>query len=211
MKENALEMVFILDRSGSMYRLTDDTIGGYNATLDKQKAEKTEAVVTTVLFNNRNTILHDRIPVVDVTHITRNDYEARGSTALYDAIGSTIDHIESIHRYIRPEDIPEKTLFVITTDGMENSSHQFSREQIKEKIEKKKTEKGWEFIFLAANIDTHEAAESIGIERSRASSFRADSGGIRVMYQKLDRSIDAMKRCSVAEVDWEDVLRDGKE
>lgn len=211
MKKGALELVFILDKSGSMYGLTDDTIGGYNSVLDKQKAEKTDIAVTTVLFNNRTAILHDRVPASDVPHITREDYEAHGATALYDAVGSTIDHIESVHHYIRQEDIPEKTLFVITTDGMENASHLFTREQVRKKIEKKRAEDGWEFIFLAANINTDEAAEDIGIDRSRAASFTAESRGIRVMYQKLDRAIDATLRFSAAPVDWEEVLRDEEE
>lgn len=211
MKEGALELVFILDRSGSMYGLTDDTIGGYNAVLDKQKSEKNNIVVTTVLFNNRSTILYDRVPATDVPHMTRDDYEAHGTTALYDAVGSAINHMESVHHYIRPEDIPEKTLFVITTDGKENASHLFTREQVRKRIESKRTEDGWEFIFLAANIDTDEAAEDIGIDRSRAASFTAESRGIRVMFQKLDRAIDQTIRCGRDEIDWEAVLRDDEE
>ena len=211
MKEGALELVFILDRSGSMHGLTDDTIGGYNAVLDKQKAEKSDIVVTTVLFNSRSTILHDRVPAAEAPHITRDDYEAHGTTALYDAVGSTIDHIESVHRYIRPEDVPEKTLFVITTDGKENASHLFTGEQVRKRIEKKRTESGWEFIFLAANIDTDEAAGEIGIDRSRAASFTAESRGIRAMYKKLDRAIDHTILCSRGAIDWKAVLRDDEE
>ncbi len=211
MKQGALELVFILDKSGSMHSLTDDTIGGYNSVLDKQKAEKSDIVVTTVLFNNRSSILHDRVPAAVVPHITRDDYEAHGTTALYDAVGSAIDHIESVHHYIRPEDIPEKTLFVITTDGKENASHLFTREQVRKMIEQKRTESGWEFIFLAANIDTDEAAEDIGIDRSRAASFTAESRGIRAMYQKLDRAIDQTILCSRGAIDWDAVLRDDEE
>ncbi len=208
MKKNALELVFILDRSGSMYSLTDDAVGGFNSVLDQQKKENTDIVVTTVLFNNRSVRVHDRVSAADVPHITREDYNAGGSTALYDAVGSTIDHIEKVHHYIRPEDVPEKTLFVITTDGMENASNRYSREQVKERIKQKKTESGWEFLFLAANIDTQEVAEGIGIDESRTASFQASSGGIRVMYQKLNSAIDAAARFDSEEVDWKEVLRD---
>ncbi len=207
MKENALELVFILDRSGSMYELTDDTIGGFNSVLEKQKAQAADIVVTTVLFNNRIERLHDRIPATEVPHITREDYEADGTTALYDAVGSTIDHISTIHRYIRPEDVPEKTLFVITTDGMENASRRYTGQRIKEMIEQKKKENGWEFVFLAANIDTEEVAESMGISADMSSSFVAESRGIRVMYKKVDNYIDQTIRSFTEPVNPKDALR----
>lgn len=210
MKKNALELVFILDRSGSMYSLTDDAVGGFNSVLDQQKTENTDIVVTTVLFNNRSVRIHDRVSAAEVPHITREEYNAGGSTALYDAVGSTIDHIEKVHHYIRPEDVPEKTLFVITTDGMENASHLYSQAQVKERIERKRAKNGWEFLFLAANIDTQEVAESLGIDESRAASFQANSKGIRVMYQKLGGAIETAAKGDPDKVDWSELLREEK-
>ena len=213
MKQNAMELVFILDRSGSMYDLTDDTIGGFNSILDQQKAETAEIMVTTVLFNNRVYRLHDRVPAAEVNHITREDYDAAGSTALYDAVGSTIDHIEAIHRYIRPEDVPEKTLFVITTDGMENASTQYTRQQIKDRIERKQASDNWGFLFLAANIDTFETAESIGIRTSCSKSFLADSEGIDKMCKSVGKAVVLASRArySAAKMDWGELLKDDEE
>ena len=211
MKGNALELVFILDASGSMFSLTDDTIGGFNSVLDKQKEDNTEVMLTTVLFNSRVSCLHDRLPAAKVAHITGEDYSTGGSTALYDAIGCTIRHIEDVQRYIRPEDVPGKTLFVITTDGMENASHEFSGAQVKEMIEKKK-EAGWEFLFLAADIDTYEVAERIGIRRERAASFRKSTEGVEGLYRSVDDAILAMKESKLDAMDWKRALLEkGKE
>ena len=205
MKENALELVFILDASGSMHNCTDDTVGGFNSTLDKQKEDSTEVMLSTVLFNSHIQVLHDRIPASEAAHMTRADYTAYGSTALYDAIGRTIRHIEDVHRYIRPEDVPEKTLFVIMTDGMENASREFSGAMVKELIDKKKKD-GWEFLFLAADIDTYEAASRIGIDHNRAASFHKHDGGFAEMYCCVETAIDSIKYKKLNGGSWKKML-----
>ena len=154
MKKGLTEIVFILDRSGSMCGLEADTIGGYNSMIEKQKKEDGEALVSTVLFDDRSEVLHDRVPLSKIEPITAKEYYVRGSTALLDAVGGAIRHIGNIHKYAREEDVPEKTLFIITTDGMENSSREFTYEKVKKMVEKKKAKNHWEFIFLGANIKT---------------------------------------------------------
>ena len=179
------EIVFILDRSGSMSGLESDTIGGFNAMIDKQKAETDgNALVSTVLFDHESIVLHDRVPLVDVKPLTRQDYEVRGSTALLDAVGSAIKHIRNVHKYARAEDRPEKTLFIITTDGMENSSERFSYKDIKRLIDGQK-EHGWEFVFLGANIDAVEVAEHIGIDARRAVNYNADRQGTAQAFEAI--------------------------
>jgi len=176
--KNLTELVFILDRSGSMAGLESDTIGGFNSMIKKQQTEtEGNALVSTVLFDHESIVLHDRIPLADVKPLTEKDYEVRGTTALLDAVGDSIKHIKNIHKYAREEDRPQKTLFVITTDGMENASHKFNYREIKELITKQK-ELGWEFIFLGANIDAVEVASHIGIDARRAVNYHADSKGI---------------------------------
>lgn len=176
--KNFTELVFILDRSGSMAGLESDTIGGFNSMIKKQQTEtEGNALVSTVLFDHESIVLHDRVPLNDVKPLTQKDYEVRGTTALLDAVGDSIKHIRNIHKYAREEDRPQKTLFVITTDGMENASHKFNYRQIKELITKQK-ELGWEFIFLGANIDAVEVASHIGIDARRAVNYHADSKGI---------------------------------
>ncbi|MBQ1524535.1 MAG: hypothetical protein IIZ55_05315, partial [Firmicutes bacterium] len=152
MKKDLTELVFILDRSGSMMGLESDTIGGFNGTIAKQKKEEGEALVTTYLFNHECTLLHDRLSLDKIPEMTEKEYRVGGSTALIDAIGGAIEHISAVHRYIREEDVPAHTLFVITTDGLENASHRYSSKEVKKSIEKKK-EEGWEFLFIGANID----------------------------------------------------------
>lgn len=172
------ELVFILDRSGSMAGLESDTIGGFNSMIKKQQTEtEGNALVSTVLFDHESIVLHDRIPLAEVKALTEKDYEVRGTTALLDAVGDSIKHIRNIHKYAREEDRPQKTLFVITTDGMENASHKFNYRDIKKLIEQQK-EQGWEFIFLGANIDAVEVASHIGIDARRAVNYHADSKGI---------------------------------
>lgn len=181
---NTTEMVFILDRSGSMSGLESDTIGGFNSMIEKQKGIEGKAFVSTVLFNNRSVVLHDRIPLDEVKPLTDEDYQVGGMTALLDAVGDAIKHIKNVHKYAREEDRPQKTLFVITTDGMENSSHKFSYSEIKQLIEKQK-ELGWEFIFMGANIDAVEVAEHIGIDSNRAVNYHADSKGTDEVYKAV--------------------------
>ena len=163
MRKNLTEIVFILDQSGSMSDLASDTIGGFNSLIEKQKQEDGEALVSTVLFNNRSCVIHDRVPIEKVEKLTCRDYVPNGSTALLDAVGDAIGHIGNVHKYARSEDVPEKTLFVITTDGMENASRRHTLEDVKRKIERQREKYGWEFIFLGANIDAAQTASSMGI------------------------------------------------
>ena len=193
MKNNLTEMVFILDRSGSMAGLEGDTIGGFNAMIEKQKKESGEAYVSTILFDNVSEVLHDRAKLESVPKMTDRDYTVRGCTALLDAIGGAIKHISNIHKYARPEDVPEHTIFIITTDGMENVSRQFNSAVVKSMIEHQKKEFGWEFIFLGANIDAVETAAQIGISRDRAVKYCASSKGTQTLYETLSAPISAAR------------------
>ena len=172
------ELVFILDRSGSMAGLESDVVGGFNSVITKQKELDGEAFVTTVLFDDELKTLHDRIRLADMSLMTKSDYIPRGCTALYDAIGYTVKHIMGIHKYARKEDVPDKTIVVITTDGMENSSSRYNRNMIRELIAEQTEKAGWEFMFLAANIDVFEEAEGIGINRDKAISYDATPDGV---------------------------------
>ena len=178
MKNNITEIVCILDRSGSMAGLESDVIGGFTTTLNDQKSKEGKAYISTVLFNNHSTVIHDRLPLEEVEPMTRDDYRAFGSTALYDAIGDAIKHIANIHKYLRPEDVPEKTIFAITTDGMENASHRYSAKM----------------LFLAANIDGDAAARAIGIDEDHVAEYVADCGGIQACYSMMCESIGAVRR-----------------
>ena len=195
MKKNLTEMVFILDRSGSMGGLESDTVGGFNAMIEKQKRTAGEALVSTVLFNTHNTVLHDRVDVQQIRPMTQDDYCVGGCTALLDAVGDAIHHIGNVHKYARPEDIPEKTVFVITTDGMENASHRYSYEQLRRKIERQKSKYGWEFIFLGANIDAVQEAARFGIEADRAANYHCDRKGTAIIYEGISEAVSAV-RCS---------------
>ena len=188
MRKNLTEIVFILDRSGSMAGLEDDTVGGFNAMLDKQRREPGEAVVSTVLFDNRSEVIHDRVSLDRVSPLTRETYYVRGCTALLDAVGGAIRHIANVHKYAREEDRPEKTLFVITTDGMENASRSYTYEQVRALIGKQK-ESGWEFLFLGANIDAAREAARFGIHPDRAVDYRADRRGTRVIYETVSETL----------------------
>lgn len=192
MKNNLTELVFILDRSGSMAGLEGDTIGGFNAMIAKQKKEDGKALVSTVLFDNFSEVLHDRIPLESVVPMANKDYTVRGCTALLDAIGGAIKHISNIHKYARPEDVPEHTVFVITTDGMENASRKFSADEVKKLIEEKK-ELGWEFIFLAANIDAVSTASRFGISEDRALNYHADSAGTELVYETVCEAVSNLR------------------
>ena len=182
MKKNLTELVFILDRSGSMQGLEVDTIGGFNAMLEMQKKEPSEAFVSTILFNDHTQVLHDRVKIEAVEPITHREYYVRGCTALLDAIGGAIHHIGNIHKYARSEDVPEHTLFVITTDGMENASRRYTSQQVKTMIQRQKEKYGWEFLFLGANIDAVETAGSLGIAPDRAVKYHCDIAGTRLNY-----------------------------
>lgn len=190
---NDVELVMILDRSGSMQGLEKDTIGGFNSTIESQKKGEGNVLVTTVLFDHEMITLHDRLPIDEVKPLTEDDYQPRGTTALLDAVGSMIEHIETIHKYARPEDVPGKTIFVITTDGMENASSRFSVSDVRRLIEQKKEAEGWEFIFLGANIDAVSVAGSMGIEASRSVRYRSDGVGTRMMFASLGKAIHSFR------------------
>ena len=179
------ELVFILDRSGSMAGLEADTIGGFNSMLAKQRATPGEAVVSTVLFDHETQVIHDRVPLGEVKDLTREDYYVRGCTALLDAVGGAIHHIGNVHKYARKEDVPEKPLFLITTDGMENASKRYDYRKVKEMIERQKDKYGWEFLFLGANIDAAREAARFGIGQDKAVTYRSDSVGTRLNYEVL--------------------------
>lgn len=196
------ELVFILDRSGSMAGLEADTIGGFNSMIAKQKKEAGEALVSTVLFDRDSTVIHDRLPLEKVPPMTEKDYFARGCTALLDAVGEAIHHIGNVHKYARREDVPEKTLFIITTDGYENASRRYSYETVQRMIERQKTKYGWEFLFLGANIDAVETARQVGIDAERAVTYSSDSAGTKLNYEVLSDAISAV-RCSMPlGTDW---------
>lgn len=193
MKKNLTEVVFILDRSGSMGGLEKDTIGGFNAMLEKQKKAEGEAYISTVLFDNLSEVIHDRLNVKEVAPLTEKDYYVRGCTALLDAVGGAIRHISLIHKYARPEDVPEHTIFIITTDGMENASHSFTSDEVKTMIEKKKAQNGWEFLFLGANIDAVETAGRIGISEDRAVNFNCDEQGTQLNYETVCAAVSSVR------------------
>lgn len=207
MKKNLTELVFIIDASGSMYPLTEDTIGGFNSVLEEQKKVGGEALVTTVLFNTKSTMIHDRIPISEVPPLTEDDYRACGCTALVDAIGCTIKHIADIHRYIREEDVPENTLFVITTDGAENSSHLYTGNELKHMIRHRREEYGWEFMFLAENIDAVETAAFLGIDRGSAANCAGSSEGTRQKFSAVNRACTSLRRNGEKGEEWKNELK----
>ena len=202
MKKNLTELVFILDRSGSMSGLEQDTIGGFNAMIEKQKKEPGEAYVSTILFDNVSEVLHDRVELPEVPKMTDRDYTVRGCTALIDAIGGAIHHIANIHKYARPEDVPEKTLFVITTDGMENASRRYTSEQVKRMIEKEKAKYGWEFLFIGANIDAVETGARFGIGRDRVANYVSDSQGTDILYASVNEAVCQVRSSAPISADW---------
>ena len=203
---NVTELVFILDRSGSMAGLESDTVGGFNSMIDKQKKEDGDAYVTTVLFDDQYELLHDRVELQSIAPMTEKEYYVRGCTALLDAIGKTVEHVETIHRYARPEDVPAHTMFVITTDGLENASRTYSSDQVKKMIERKKEEAGWEFLFIGANIDAVETAATIGISRERAVNYHADAKGTAVVYEALSAPMSAMRAGKKVSASWKESI-----
>lgn len=204
MKKGLTEIVFILDRSGSMAGLESDTIGGFNAMIEKQKKRDGETLVSTVLFDDVSTVIHDRVSFENVKPLTENEYFVRGCTALMDAIGSSIHHIANIHKYAREEDVPEHTLFVITTDGMENASRCYDSETVKKMIEKEKEKYGWEFLFLGANIDAIETARHVGIGADRAVNYNCDSAGTKLNYEVLTEAITAVRCSASLDTSWKE-------
>ena len=201
MRKGLTEIVFILDRSGSMGGLEADTIGGYNSLIEKQKKEEGETYISTVLFDDVCEVLHDRVKLNDIHPITEKEYYVRGCTALLDAIGGAIHHIGNVHKYAREEDKPEKTLFIITTDGQENSSSRYTYEKVKHMVERQKAKFGWEFLFLGANIDAIKEAGRFGIRPERAANYHSDSVGTALNYRVLSSTISKLRSCSCDEVD----------
>ena len=202
MKKNLTELVFILDRSGSMAGLEDDTIGGFNAMIERQKGEPGEAIVSTVLFDNCSKVIHDRLPLGWVPALTRKEYYVRGCTALLDAVGGAIRHIGNVHKYAREEDRPERTLFVITTDGMENASRAYDYRRVKALIERQKERYGWEFLFLGANIDAAKEAARFGITADRAANYHADHEGTNVIYEAVSETVCSFRAARPLNADW---------
>lgn len=202
MKNNITELVFIIDRSGSMAGLESDTVGGFNAMIKKQKQEDGECYVSTVLFDNESEVLHDRIKLSNVPEMTEKEYSVRGCTALIDAVGGAIHHIGNVHKYARPEDVPAHTMFVITTDGMENASHRYNADEVKRMIKRQKEEHGWEFLFIGANIDAVETAKRYGISSDRAVNYNADQTGTRVVYEAVGKTLKNVRSGKRVSSDW---------
>lgn len=197
------ELVFILDRSGSMSGLEKDTIGGFNSMLEKQRKEPGDAVVSTVLFDNETEVIHDRVVIADVPNLTDKEYFVRGCTALLDAVGGAIHHIGNVHKYARKEDVPEKTLFIITTDGMENASHHYTYDKVCNMIERQKERYGWEFLFLGANIDAAAEAKRFGIDESMAANYHCDEVGTVLNYEVISEAITSVRTSAAPlSADW---------
>ncbi|MBQ9768856.1 MAG: VWA domain-containing protein [Clostridia bacterium] len=209
MKNNITELVFILDKSGSMAGLESDTIGGFNSMIEKQKKEDTPCYVSTILFSGESEVIHDREELSGIKPMTDRDYVVCGCTALIDAIGGAIQHIGNIHKYARPEDVPEHTVFVITTDGQENASHRYTSEQVKKMIKRQKEKYGWEFLFIGANIDAVETAARYGIEKERAVNYYADGEGTRILYESVGKAVCNVRESVPLEASWcEDINAD---
>ena len=208
MKQNLTELVFILDRSGSMAGLEGDTIGGFNAMVEKQKREPGEAFVSTVLFSNTSRVLHDRKRLDEVEAITRREYCVGGCTALLDAVGDAIRHIGNIHKYAREEDVPEHTLFVITTDGMENASHRYTAEEVRRMIRRQQEKYGWEFLFLGANMDAVQTAAGMGIAPDRAVTYQCDGQGTRLNYEVVSRAVASVRASAPLDGHWKDDIEE---
>ena len=196
------ELVFILDRSGSMAGLEKDTIGGFNSLIEKQRKEPGNAVVSTVLFDNKSEVIHDLVPLESIPPMTDKEYYVRGCTALLDAVGGAIHHIGNVHKYARREDVPDKTLFVITTDGMENASRRYDYERVRKMIQRQKERYGWEFIFLGANIDATAEAKRFGIAPERAANYHCDEAGTALNYEVISDVVCAVRMGVDIDEDW---------
>ena len=215
MNKNLTEIVFILDRSGSMSGLESDTIGGFNAMIEKQKKAPGEALVSTILFDNVSEVIHDRVNIRDIKPMTDRDYCVRGCTALLDAIGGAIHHIGNVHKYAREEDVPAHTLFVITTDGMENASRRYDSARVKQMIEHEKSKYGWEFLFLGANIDAAKEAARFGIGADRSVNYKCDEAGTALNYEVISEAVCSVRAARPLSADWkrridEDVQKRGR-
>ncbi len=206
--KNTTELVFILDRSGSMSGLEKDTVGGFNSMISKQKTEDGEALVSTVLFDNKSVVIHDRLPLDDVPPMTEKEYFTRGCTALLDALGDAIHHIGNIHKYARREDVPEKTLFVITTDGFENASRRYDYDTVRAMIERQKEKYGWDFLFLGANIDAVAEARRFGIDADRAVDYKCDEEGTALNFSVISDVVCGVRSNGRIESDWKKQIDD---
>ena len=204
MKKGLTEVVFILDRSGSMAGLEKDTIGGFNAMLEKQRRGEGQALISTVLFSNESAVIHDRVDAREVPPLTDREYFVCGCTALLDAVGGAIRHIGNVHKYAREEDRPERTLFIITTDGMENASRHYDLRRVRAMIERLKARYGWEFLFLGANIDAVDTAASLGIDADRAANFHCDARGTQLNYEAVSDAVSAMRCAAPLSADWKE-------
>ena len=207
-KNNVTELVFILDRSGSMAGLESDTIGGFNAMIEKQKNQDGKCYVSTVLFDNVSEVLHDRVDLKDIKPMTDREYTVRGCTALIDAIGGAIHHIGNVHKYARNEDVPEHTIFVITTDGMENASHKYTADKVKSMIERQKERYGWEFLFIGENIDAVETAAQYGIDKDRAVNYNADKMGTKILYKSVSTVVENVRASRPIDANWGEELNE---
>ncbi len=207
MKKNLTELVCILDKSGSMCDMVADSVGGFNAMIDRQKAIDGEVLVSTVLFSNDSTILHDRVDIRKIEPMTERQYQVGGCTALLDAIGGAIHHIGHVHKYARDEDRPEHTMFVIITDGMENASRQYASDQVKGMIERQKQQYGWEFIFLAANIDAVKTAARFGISADRAVDYVPDSEGTELNFKVMSEAVASFRACGAVPAECLNAIR----
>ncbi len=208
MRKKLTEIVFVLDRSGSMCGLEADTIGGFNSMIAKQKKQKGKVLVSTVLFDDECEVLHDRISLDKIKPMTEEQYYVRGCTALLDAVGGAVNHIANIHKYARKEDVPEKTIFVITTDGMENASRKYSSDDVKKMIEMETEKYGWEFIFLGANIDAVETAGNIGINADRAVNYHCDSEGTALYFEVINDAIQEVRCSNKLSENWRERIDD---
>ena len=206
MKKNLTELVLILDRSGSMHGLEADTIGGFNSMIERQKQAEGEAIVSTILFSNDSMVIHDRVDVRNIQPMTPKEYFVGGCTALIDAIGGAIHHIGNVHKYAREEDRPEHTIFVITTDGMENASRHYTSDEVKAMVRKEKEQYGWEFLFLGANIDAVETAARFGIGRDRAVNFHSDSRGQALNYKVVSEAVCQVRCNAPLGANWKDEI-----
>ena len=202
-KNGITELVFILDKSGSMSGMESDTIGGFNSMVEKQKGDDGRVLVSTVMFSNRSEVIHDRVDLEEIKPLTEKDYVTGGMTALLDAIGGAIHHIGNIHKYARAEDVPEHTIFIITTDGMENASYNYSSNKIKEMIKRQEGKYGWEFLFVAANIDAVETAENIGIRGERAANYDVSTGA-DILFCEMAETVRQYRKKGVVRQDWKD-------